>query len=459
MRKTKKKNRNADAAPLNGSAMGSQEPMTDAATDPQSPFNPEGSNGGGTQPESYPPPRARTADELKAEDIGASLAIRMFAARIAPTVLTDTAALAGEVLHDGHLLDDGDDEEVDDDRLSKRNERAREILDEGITAALEGDEEGYPTFSAVADPNKPMPDDFEPQVGIELRKIIEQHQYIGGLRFDDKFSREQIQWMVRSRIKKLLKENPKYSEHIREEVPGSDVKNYGARGRTSSKGTFAKSEDYESGGGLEALFTGGWMRVAKHRIDPYAWSHEHGEGGRISERRRWAQVFTVTERDGRKSTLEIPREKLAATGAAALKLLSKSGVHYVHRDRAVKAFVRFLRYRPRREIIRFSRPGLHKVESHWVFVRHDMVVVPPGMSNTANTIYKLDAAVTKHGLDVAGTVEGWVSEIAAPLRGNSNVALALATFFAAPLLKWISEPGGGFHLYGHSGIGKSLAGC
>jgi hypothetical protein len=63
---------------------------------------------------------------------------------------------------------------------------------------------------------------------------------------------------------------------VREDVPGSDVKKYGIQGRTSSKGTFAKAANYENGGGLAALFTGGWMRVAKDRIDPVAWSHQFG---------------------------------------------------------------------------------------------------------------------------------------------------------------------------------------
>jgi putative DNA primase/helicase len=49
-----------------------------------------------------------------------------------------------------------------------------------------------------------------------------------------------------------------------------------------------------------------------------------------------------------------------------------------------------------------------------------------------------------------------VAEIAAPLEGNSNVALSFATFFAAPLLPFANEPGGGVHLYGRSTIGKTL---
>ena len=37
------------------------------------------------------------------------------------------------------------------------------------------------------------------------------------------------------------------------------------------------------------------------------------------------------------------------------------------------------------------------------------------------------------------------------------MALSFATFFAAPLLCFASEPGGGNHLYGPSTIGKTMA--
>jgi uncharacterized protein (DUF927 family) len=96
------------------------------------------------------------------------------------------------------------------------------------------------------------------------------------------------------------------------------------------------------------------------------------------------------------------------------------------------------------------------VGSHWIFVRPDEVIVPPDMPQARNVTYVLDAAALQHGLHVTGTTAEWAAEIAAPLRGNSNLALSFATFFAAPLLCWASEPGGGNHLYGPSTIGKTM---
>src|SRR5262249_55668086 len=78
-----------------------------------------------------------------------------------------------------------------------------------------------------------------------------------------------------------------------------------------------------------------------------------------------------------------------------------------------------------------------------------------GMPRPQTMPYVLDAAATRHGLHVVGTTAEWATEVAEPLRHNSNVVLAFATFFAAPLLRWASEPGGGIHLHGPSTIGKT----
>jgi uncharacterized protein (DUF927 family) len=135
----------------------------------------------------------------------------------------------------------------------------------------------------------------------------------------------------------------------------------------------------------------------------------------------------------------------------------KGGVHVVARDVVQKPLVRFLHFKPKHEIIRMPRVGWAQVGSHWVFVRPDEVITPTGMPKQRDTTYVLDTTETRHGLHVAGTAAEWAAEIAAPLRGNSNIALSLGTSFAAPLLCFASEPGGGNHLYGPSTIGKTMA--
>jgi uncharacterized protein (DUF927 family) len=391
--------------------------------------------------------RPRTAEDVANAETAEQLALRIWAAMVAQKVLNDMSALMDELIQ-SHLLDD-DDEQTDESWLDDHHKREKRFLDEAISDGLDK----FPDFAAIN--NQPPNSDPVIARNAEQLKDVLAKCAIGATEFREKFSGAQLERMVKRDLEMRFKKDPRYSEHVRENVPGSDVKQYGRRGCTSSKGTFARVTDYESGGGLAALFMGGWMRVAKDRIDPVAWSHQF-DVQRKTEKQSWRHHFLITERNGQQSAFELPRQTLAGTGAVAIRLLMKGGIHVVGRDVARKALLQFLQFKPRGEIIRLPRVGWAQVGSHWVFVRPDEVIVPPGMPQAGNVTYVLDATATQHGLHVAGTTAEWAAEVAAPLAGNSNVALALGTFFAAPLLCWASEPGGGFHLHGPSSIGKSM---
>jgi hypothetical protein len=392
--------------------------------------------------------RPRTAEDIANEQTAEQLVLRIWAAMVAQKVLSGMSALMDELIQ-SHLLDD-DDEEADEGWLDDHHKREKKILDEAITDGLDT----YSDFNAIINLPSDSDSDIARDAG-QLKDVLTKCA-IGATEFKEKFSRAQLERMVKRDLKTRFEKDPRYSNHVREDVPGSDVKKYGSRGCTSSKGTFAKAADYESGGGLAALLTGGWMRVAKDRIDPLAWSHQFGFQ-RKSERQAWRHHFLITERNGSQSTFELPREKLAGTGASAIRALMKAGIHVVGRDVARKALVQFLYFKPRREIIRMPRVGWAEVGLHWIFARPDEVITPPGMPQAGHVTYVLDAAAIRHGLHVTGTTAEWAAEIATPLRGNSNVALSFATFFAAPLLHFASEPGGGNHPYGPSTIGKTMA--
>ena len=350
--------------------------------------------------------RPRTAEEIANEQTAEQLALRIWAAMVAQKVLSGMSALMDELIQ-SHLLDD-DDEEADEGWLDDHHKREKRFLDEAISDGLDK----YPDFAAINN----LPPNSDPDIArdAEQLKDVLTKCAIGATEFKGKFSRAQLERMVKRDLETRFKKDPKYSKHVREDVPGSDVKAYGSRGRTSSKGTFAKAADYESGGGLAALFTGGWMRVAKDRIDPVAWSHQFGFQ-RKTERQSWRHHFVITERNGNQSAFELPREKLAGTGASAIRSLMKAGIHVVGRDDVQNALVQFLRFKPRREIIRMPRVGWAEVGSHWIFVRPDEVIMPAGMPKPRGTSYVLDAAATRHGLHVEGTAAEWAAEVAAPL--------------------------------------------
>jgi uncharacterized protein (DUF927 family) len=393
--------------------------------------------------------RLRTAEDIAREQTAEQLALHIWAAMIGVKVLKDMSVLMDELLQ-SHLLDD-DDEEGDEGWLDDQHKREKKLLDEAIADGLNK----YPDIAAVS--KLPVNSDPDSDIAsdVEQLKTVLTRCAVGATRFNDKFSRALLERMVKRDLEARFNEDPKYSLHVRNEVPGSDVKEYGAHGRTSTKGTFVKASDYGAGGGLDALLTGGWLRVAKDRIDPVAWSHQHGLS-RKTEKQNWCHHFVITERNGHQSSFALPRERLAGKGALAVKLLMKAGVHVVGREAAQKALSQFLGFKPKREIIRMPRVGWASVGAHSIFVRPDEVLAPANMPAARLISYVLDG-VSRHGLHVSGTTEEWKTEIARPLAGNSNIALSFATFFAAPLLMFASEPGGGFHFYGISKIGKSIA--
>jgi Domain of unknown function (DUF927) len=386
------------------------------------------------------PEQTRTAEDIANEQTAEQLALRIWAALVGTKVLKDMSALMDELLQ-SHLLDD-DYEEADEGWLDDQHKREKKQFDEAIKVGLDK----YPNIASV----RLLPSNFDPKIvhaAEQLRTVLEVCS-IGATKFNDRFPHALLERMVRRDIKVRFENDPKYRQHVSGDVPGTDIKEYGSRGCTSSKGTFVKTSDYESGGWLDTLLTGGWLRVAKDRIDPTAWSHQYGLE-RKTERQNWRHHFTITERTiterkGHQSHFELPREKLAGTGASAVKSLTKGGVHIVGREGAQKALVQFLRFKPKHEIIRMPRVGWAQVDGYWIFVRPDQV-----------TTYLLDAAGTDHGLHVAGTTEEWATKIAAPMQGNSNVALSFGISFAAPVLEFAGEPGGGFHLFGNSTVGKT----
>jgi uncharacterized protein (DUF927 family) len=390
----------------------------------------------------------RTVEDIANEQTAEQLALRIWAAMVGEKVLKDMSALMDELLQ-SHLLDD-DDEEADEGWLDDQHKREKKLLVEAIAGGLDK----YPNIDAINN----LPANSDPdiaQAAKQLKGVLKKCA-VGATGFKERFSRPQLERMVKGDLEARFKKDAKYSQHVRNDVPGSDVKEYGSRGRTSSKGTFVRTSDYLGGGGLDALVTGGWMRVAKDRIDPVAWSYQHGLS-RKTEKQNWRHHFVITERNGHQSSFALPRERLAGKGELAVKLLMKAGVHVVGREGVQKALAQFLGFKPKHEVVRVPRVGWAQVGEGWmIFVRPDEVITPPGMPQATRTSYELAAAATRHGLHIAGTTTEWAADVAAPLQGNSNVALSFATFFAAPLLSFSSEPGGGNHLYGPSTIGKTM---
>ena len=107
--------------------------------------------------------------------------------------------------------------------------------------------------------------------------------------------------------------------------------------------------------------------------------------------------------------------------------------------------------RGKRRITAVPQIGWHCSGAIWRFVLPDDTIVPTGFDGPRPVLQTASLHV-QHGLDVHGSVEQWIEQIARPMAGNSNVQLCVGTMFAGPLLKFAHEPPGLFHLWGTSKI-------
>ena len=180
--------------------------------------------------------RPRTTEDIANEQTAEQLALRIWAAMVAGRALSGMSALMDELLQ-SHLVDDDDEEGDDEGWLAGLHEREKKLLDEAIGDGLDK----YPDFTAIS--NLPLNSDPDIARDAEQLKDVLTKCAIGATEFKGEFPRAQLERLVKRDLKTRFKKDPKYSKHVREDVPGLDVKAYGTRRRTSTRGSFFKTTD------------------------------------------------------------------------------------------------------------------------------------------------------------------------------------------------------------------------
>jgi putative DNA primase/helicase len=233
----------------------------------------------------------------------------------------------------------------------------------------------------------------------------------------------------------------------RRDEPNDDknnVKYYSPDFKVSDLGVFARKLD-DKGHPF-------WDKICTTPIDLDALTRD-GRG------ENWGTYIRITNRDGGRKKLAIPHALIAADKVSDIAgLLASLGVGIVASRQARQLLVQFLTLDVSGRITAVPQIGWHRCENTWQFVLPDETIVPAGFKGPRPVLQTASLHV-QHGLDVSGTVEEWVENVATPLAGNSNVHLCVGTAFAGPLLKWASEPPGMFHIWGASKIAKSLVGA
>ena len=191
--------------------------------------------------------------------------------------------------------------------------------------------------------------------------------------------------------------------------------------------------------GIDTLYV--WRRICRTEIKAVAWSHD------MTPQFNWRARYLVSGEIGQ-FKVEIGLERLGKHANSGISKLMRHGVRVVESKEAREALATYLRIKPKALIIRAPKIGWFEVKKgRWGFV------LPNETLGASNVV--LDVITKNHGLDRAGTTAQWIEHIAKPHEHNTNVVLSIGVFFAAPLLRWAAEPGGGFHFHGHSKDGKT----
>jgi len=258
-------------------------------------------------------------------------------------------------------------------------------------------------------------------------------------------SRTALKRIIRARRSEKLKAKAK-EERSRAEPKDDEnnVKYYSPDFKVSDRGVYARKFD-DHGHPF-------WDRICTTRIDLLALTRDRRE-------ENWGTYIVITNRDGGRKKLAIPHALTAADKVADIaSLLASLGVGVVPSKQARQLLVQFLTLEVPERITAVPQIGWHSSGGTWLFVLPDETILPAGFDGPQPVLQTASLHV-QHGLDVSGTVEQWIDQVAAPMAENSNVHLCVGTAFAGPLLKWASEPPGMFHLWGTSKIAKSLVGA
>ena len=172
---------------------------------------------------------------------------------------------------------------------------------------------------------------------------------------------------------------------------------------------------------------------------------------RNGEGKDWGRLLRIVDRDGRVKDWAMPMELLAGDGIEYRRELLASGLLLANGKFARDALHDYISsWRSDAKALCVARTGWHGK----VFVTYDGAI--GGAGNTERVVFQSSGA-PKHAFRQSGTLADWQQSVARYAVGNSRLALALSTAFAAPLLAPTGSESGGVHLRGASSTGKSTA--
>ncbi|WP_270934421.1 DUF927 domain-containing protein [Falsiroseomonas oryzae] len=169
----------------------------------------------------------------------------------------------------------------------------------------------------------------------------------------------------------------------------------------------------------------------------------------------WGSLLEWKDADGRSHKWAMPRHMLAGDGTEVRARLLDGGLFLAPGRKARDKLAEFLtRATPPERVRVVARIGWHGASGARAFVLPDGAM---GAAEAGRVMLQTERPDALPPLAQAGTLGEWQRDIAAHAAGNSRLAFALCTGFAAPLMALVNAEGGGFHLRGGSSLGKTTA--
>jgi uncharacterized protein (DUF927 family) len=164
----------------------------------------------------------------------------------------------------------------------------------------------------------------------------------------------------------------------------------------------------------------------------------------------WGVLLQWYDHDQRRHRFALPRSMLAGDGADARRALLDGGLYVAPTRGSRERLTALLTsvHSPAR-VTATSRVGWHGS----TFVLPDECI----RHSSGEEVMLQTAGAIEHTFHQRGTLREWQDGIARYAVGNSRLAFALSTAFAAALVKPCEAEGGGLHFRGASSIGKTTA--
>lgn len=164
---------------------------------------------------------------------------------------------------------------------------------------------------------------------------------------------------------------------------------------------------------------------------------------------QWGRLLRIIDRDGAAHEWAMPAAMLGGDGTAYREILLSLGLSLAGGSKTKTRLHDYIsQTKPTVRLRCVSRIGWHG----GCYVLPDRTYGARGEPVRLQTDSPFD-----HAFAPAGDLAGWQREIGRYCIGNSRLAFAAAVALAAPLLPFVSQEGGGFHLRGPSSVGKTTA--